>query len=722
MPAHYQRQNNQRYAPPAGPDAITAPYNFVPLSPDVFQPEWSDEISIDEPLADGLCGTLDFDITAYSPLLIGEKLQDGGPVHPYRLPDGEYAIPGSTLRGMVRNVLEIAAFGKMQLVDDKRYGVRDLTPGARPFYGSKLTTTAGRQQFKTQSKAGWLQFVNGEWQIMPCDFARIEHHELKQFLGGKWVRISKKERPDAEKKYKFWQEAGQSLQIKFDAGSAAFQSHSQGKQLFYRKASALGRGQLDGTLIFTGQPGPDKHLEFIFFNENAAQSKLVPERVMQGFLQIYKETDHWKALRNMKAAFGHGIPVFYLEEGGDISSVGLSLMYKLAYRNSVGEVIKNTQNALERFTVDDVEYDKPYLAELIFGFVDELDGKQSLKSRVSFAHAQCQQSPDQVKTRQHTTILNGPKPTYYPNYIEQKQENGVLKGDGYATFMDKDARIRGWKRYPVRPDSQVPIMSRDQAENKKIQVELHPLVPDPELVFKSRLRFHNLKPVELGALLWAMEWGGDTSLRHNVGMGKAFGFGRVAISVDPVKTGDILPNDFSEPGSLKSYRDQFVAEMGAFCCEQGIRLGWQNSAQLVQLMAMANPDNAPGQPGGLEHLDLAGGGRNNEFVLAKKAKLVLQSYAAVSEADGSASGSLWDDSPAGQWLKTTVAEIAEATRTPEEKVMPAKGLAKEWSAINDAALKADVLALIQDYWVRQDWWDDPRGKSMKVAHTIYSGN
>lgn len=113
------RSPNQQGARISAPSTITASYNFVPLSSWVHIPEWAAAVSHDLPFEDGLCGELSIEIIAETPILIGsEKAAGSGAVHPCRLPDGAYAIPGASLKGMIRNVLEIAAFGRMRAVDD----------------------------------------------------------------------------------------------------------------------------------------------------------------------------------------------------------------------------------------------------------------------------------------------------------------------------------------------------------------------------------------------------------------------------------------------------------------------------------------------------------------------------------------------------------------------------------------------------------------------------
>lgn len=338
----------------------------------------------------------------------------------------------------------------------------------------------------------------------------------------------------------------------------------------------------------------------------------------------------------------------------------------------------------------------------------------------------CEQPPEAVQTKRYQTILNGPKPTYYPNYIVQKHKDGVLQGDGYTTLMAEDAEIRGWKRYPVRPSVEVAELSRDQQANKDIQVTLNPLIGKPALSFRSKLRFHNLSQCELGAVLWAMQWGGDASLRHSLGMGKPFGFGQVSLTLDGEDSQYMASNDFSGAPSFKECRAQFEHMMEAFCENAGIPGGWANCEQLLQLRGMANPEKAPGIPGALRHLDLNGGGKLNEFVLAKKDKKVLEPYlpsdlpAAPATSAVSASDAPWDYSDAGKWLRDTVTQISESTNSPIKNVLHAKGLAERWTAIDDAALKHAVLEQIKAYWQTQDWWEEPHGKSAIKAHRIYT--
>ncbi len=101
---------------------ITAPYNFVPLNEKVFYPAWADDISYDVPFSDGESGEISIKIIAKSPIFI----RDHENPKKFCQYNGKYYIPGSSIKGMVRNVLEIMSFSKMSFIDDTTYSVRDL--------------------------------------------------------------------------------------------------------------------------------------------------------------------------------------------------------------------------------------------------------------------------------------------------------------------------------------------------------------------------------------------------------------------------------------------------------------------------------------------------------------------------------------------------------------------------------------------------------------------
>ena len=591
---------------------VHAPFNFVPLADKVVLPEWSAQVSQDQPLPDGVSGTLEFKLTAHTPLLIGSdrlvgNSQQPGQVEFFQLPkpDGRYSIPGSSLRGMLRNVLEIATFSRMRMVEDQLFSVRDMQN--QDVYGRNMTTRSSQFNGAVQalSMTGWLRFESGEWRLYKCNHARVEQYMIDSYVGNN----CKLQRCKSSRE-KYQQIGSDKLRLNFDA--EPLKSHKHDKilkngnerklSLVYSKTTSLERGSTQGYIVVTGQPSSAKHMEFLF-EAPGGQIELT-RKVLQDFLFIHKETDEWNFL-NKSSPFPSecGIPIFYLleKDGKSVRAMGLAQMFKLAYKHSVHDMIQHVDKQFSDKVMDFVE--------TLFGRVsDKLE--DTLKGRVSFGYAVCEDQA--VKpVPQKPIVLNTPKPSYYPIYVRQQR----TKEKTYKTYMDDDATISGWKRYPVHPKEEPEAPQGDAARNMKIQTVLNPLPTGTS--FTGKLRFHNVRPEELGALIWALTWGGNDKLFHALGMGKPFGFGRISISL--ANGCKIIPNNFAEHlRSPQEYQASFMQYM-----EKQV-VGWANTPQLKQLCAMADPEKAKNKK--LKYMVLGNGKEQNQFVNAKNRNNVLDDF------------------------------------------------------------------------------------------------
>jgi CRISPR-associated protein (TIGR03986 family) len=609
---------------------VSAPYNFVQLAPQVaraadLHAELAGLPWQDDPVPGGLSGCLDVEITADTPILVGAGVDASGVKNFVQTPDGTPAIPGSSWRGMIRNVLEIAAFGRMALVDDQRTAVRDLTPSARLDYGERFTESRSGG-FAPKSRAGWLAIRDGRLELRPCDFARIEHEELgKPGLSPEFTnRLTLAEQRFNEAKHKeddtkaasvveaAYRNAGRSPVedvTLFVQDQEAAHLHSKKKHLVYRKAalsasaaqgtSAVPASKQTGTLVFTGKPSSRKHLEFFFFNRHP--TALPVEDAWSKFLAVHegqeKPSQTW-LWRRAQLYAGNAIPVFWLPgDNGEVDQIGLAMMFKLAADKTIGEMIGNT-NPDHR---DETLIDLPtrifgHIAGKTSGDGQEIDG---FRTRVSFGWATAVAETYQTSPSVYSFHLQKPKPGYVPSYVRQKDFEGVEGtrllswevngGDGtktvraqYRSYMNwprktpLDEEIRGWKRYPVRPPDLVCTADRTNSEAS----HLRPLLPRADGIlprFTGRLRYHNLHPVELGALVWALTFGGRANLRHALGMGKPLGWGAVRIAL----TGQ-------DAEAQVDLMRPFVEAMEGWAASKRINGGWQGSTQIRQLLAMAD--------------------------------------------------------------------------------------------------------------------------------------
>lgn len=631
---------------------VTARYNFVPLSEHVCRAEdigLRGPPSQDEPILGGLSGCLPFTIFCRTPLLIcAPDAEDGKKIKRFlHTPDGRPIIPGSSLRGMIRNVMEIACFGRFHLVDNRRFGVRDLSPTAQQDYRDRISERIDGA-FAPKSRAGWLQRVNGTLTLFPCAFARIDHSDLDKIgpgfarniagLRGDTTREQGRMAKDVEGAFT---DTGHTLDRDLWVEDTPSAHMHNGKTLRYRKALreyTRGYSIKSGTLVFSGLPSSRKHMEFFFFDrqDNGVE---VSSEVWRKFIDVHEEqeksSETW-GWRKQTLDNGGMIPVFWLGTDaapGAPTAIGLVMMFKLPADNTTHDLIRHS-------SPDHLNADIIDLPTRIFGRIHE-NGGQSFRGRVSFGYAELKGDPDAIPKDKDScnTVLGAPKPSFVPAYVRQRdfghtdgkalqvvgQRNGTNIYAQYRSYMNWDNQreeLRGWKRYPAGLEWPPPPVPRGVSDNATVC--LAPLYEQQKgLRFRGRIRFHNLSRVELGALIWASTFGGERYF-HRLGLGKAFGWGQVCFTFG---TAMLRPNDPGEPApTTDDCLNEFTAAMEKWADSKKIPGGWRNSVQIRRLLAMANPEL--GKKRGETHLrsmNLNIGGQN-DFQKAKNAGAILPEY------------------------------------------------------------------------------------------------
>ena len=561
---------------------LKAPYNFVPLSKQVVTPEWAPYVSHDVPFEDAQSGELEVEIEAYSPIYVRDGQPKGSlPTSAFsQMPDGQYFIPGSSIKGMVRAVLEIMTFGKMgNRVNDHRYAIRDLN----------LKEDYLNHFLNAKIYGGWLfkDETSGNYKIKSYDIpGRITHKELDKKSKKRFSSTFSSNQDDDYKKsakYKYteiWGKPGRVFSfIENDKGHYEFCDEDEEKE---------------GTLVFTGQPGPNhsggKYKEFIFFNSNKSID-IEDDKVIEDFRFAYfahdeqRQSEDWKYWHATKEP----IPVFFYLKEGKVAALGLSYLFKLPYKKSIEQALpdKHRQN-------EDMDF-----ADVIFGTVPVGNEKKCLKGRVHFGHATPTTTIKILDEK--TEVLSSPKASYFPNYVLQDlRDNDKKKIRKYRTFMDDSAQIAGWKRYPIRKGK---LASNPTSVNSLVGVSFTPI--DSGAKFKLVIRYHNLKKVELGALLSSLTFHNHNYAFHSLGMAKPLGYGKVKLNL----------NLKSEQLECLKYFEIYMVEKIS---------DWLDSSQIVELLSMAcEQDNVGSSELSYMSLDTKG---KNEFVEAKKEKQFLNRY------------------------------------------------------------------------------------------------
>lgn len=509
-----------------------APYNFVEL-PDKT-------VSVKEPLpdhnsyhSDRHTGKIECTLTTSSPLYIrcglsptefkefGSKKNDELSLEEkekkaefFKNPASQKPmIPGSSLRGMLRSLIEIVGYGKLDKISDQQLiyrAVGDTTSLGRK-YRDCLLKDLGNNTYSFLMKAGYIIRQESGWKIQPakevtkeCSFARIEQENIPKAL-------------------KSWKKLKNAYEITVRVSPLQTYTHNNGRvKLHYAKA-ATKEGKPNGVLVKTGR-APRKHMEFVIGlpDDNATLLSISDELLLEYKEQITKDQ---KKLLGDSGALQPMQPVFYIVEDEKLIFFGHTMMFRLPYRNSVKDFFPAQPT---RSSTD--------LAEAIFGFIRDPKEEKSRSGRIFLSNAICTELGMNIWFDNDPLriiipkILGGPKPTTFQHYLVQTSaDKEQLKH--YASEPGLETVLRGHKLYWHKGVVQVDnIQETDRERINQGQSQYTKIKPiKPGIAFKFTIYFENLNKVELGAILWVLDIAQNDEYRISLGMGKPLGMGAVKI-------------------------------------------------------------------------------------------------------------------------------------------------------------------------------------------------
>jgi CRISPR-associated protein (TIGR03986 family) len=533
-----------------------APYNFIPL------PEKVITISVDELPDQGVydpqlhTGYIDCELTTSSPVYVraglkpeqakaGKESKDL-PGFFYLDDEKQPVIPGSSLRGMLRTLVEIVTFSKIGAVSKTPLVYRSVggTTNHDAHYRDMLMqldhdeTKGKNTKFYTpQMRGGYMEQLGPrDWAIRPAKviggttYAHIGINEDK-FSGLKRVKNCQNayEIYVQTGPYQYQEVRGGFLKIKF---AKVIDSDSTARP-----------GLRPATLARSGWMNSKKSEAVIFERDDKADAlPLTDEQVDAYREQVSKEQEK---LLGKNGALNEGQPVFYLEKDGKVVFFGHTRMFRVPYPNSPFDYVPEYARPEEAPHAPNVVD----FAEAMFGYTRKVkDGTQRQRAyagRVSCSDAKLIDGQADIwlaNSPVTTKILSGPKPTTFQHYLVQEEPNFYEAGktrDGatkyetrlsdFASPTPAETVIRGnkfyWHKGPVGVDD---IREKGEVKDKDTQhTKIQPLKAGVK--FNFRVRFENLADDELGALMWIFNVASDENIRLKIGMGKSLGLGAIQI-------------------------------------------------------------------------------------------------------------------------------------------------------------------------------------------------
>ncbi len=522
-----------------------APYNFIPLPNQCFTVEEGVDVggkkirpweSHHELVPGTHSGWIELEIRTLTPLYVRGRISRREGVwdrresrlrpEPFTRADGTPLIPGSSLRGMVRNLVEILAFAKIQPVTR-----------AQPFFRTVANDRIGKayrdrlMRGGNKPLGGILRIEHGTVLIEPREVLRVERNKLSS--------VTFRQAPDYKPPWPPQHSCCWVTSAGDDVSEIRIQDARPGEAGAWRR----------GILVLTGN-APKKKREFVFLDPGPGKSSRI--RVPQAISDRFHDQDQmtqWQerafpmgqpanARRRAPGHLRDGEPIFFLTDAAAASEdnpdalvfMGRAQMFRFPYDRSPMDLIPAPAASAP---LD--------LAEVMFGRVGKVAGleRQALKGRVFCEDAVgVRGGPDWTEEILVPRILSSPKPTTFQHYLTQ---NGTRNERQLTTYLEDDrTTIRGHKLYWHRWDESQGLGAvRDPEGHAAKRAELvagrgdghkqHTIIRPVKagVTFGGRVRFENLTDIELGALLCALEL--PEGCAHKLGMAKPLGLGSIRI-------------------------------------------------------------------------------------------------------------------------------------------------------------------------------------------------
>lgn len=557
---------------------VGAPYNFVPFSKNVLPyPEGiapahdAVHIKTKEGTAEELIsGEIRYMLKAVTPVFVGSGDKSKGGVEGfYRNADGNYTIPGSSVRGLIRaNVQALSLSSFTDDVDDYKLMFRQVAYGSEKgryndILGNKPVTIPVGGEQKTISvlknvRAGYVKNVNGNYYIFDTVIDQIEEslEKMNYFVLSErqiWNAYRRAGGKEKNFEYDFFFRNGKSI-LQHNVNARGYEFNEIQDKNGRTHYKWLRSGDFDPKsrdvlnpdyapyalpcsyeakqrkVTAVGSPGKYKNNGYAVSSGKMVEKKaiyIIPEmdpsksaRYDGVSLPIEIPKDSVKAFKidlskreTVLKTFG-GAEHFDLPKEGETKplfyiQIGSTLYFGFTPRLRLfyDQTIKAGMSFEQKR--NGLDY-----AKAMFGFISD---SGSYKSRVSFSDAPAVGTPGTAG--QADMILGEPKPTSCLDYLQPENGRGV-------SYNTNGFLLRGMKQYWLR--NEIYEQAIDSAKKDKDFVS-HLLPLEKGTEFSGKVRFHNLKKEELGLLLWAIRLQEKSEM--NIGKGKAFGYGVIKPSI-----------------------------------------------------------------------------------------------------------------------------------------------------------------------------------------------
>lgn len=572
---------------------VGAPYNFVPITKNIYQRYQNEEELPKHNIIDTkrYSGELQCRITALTDIFIGggDDVKTGGYSGFAHSLDGIPCIPGSSIKGLARSNMQVLSLGSIA-GDVEDYNIMYRQVGAAQsriakYYRDNILNvkqvTLGqgkdgkpiRTTVPKNVKAGYIRKEGESYVIYPTEKDAIDKNqfgecnyypvsELAVFRAKEDARLRNEENP-----FSFFEELNLQLQHRNNSSSNDFKVTMQGKRkrvqgpenkryvpyiakILYKLKGNLKvvsiikhngtckAGYQEGYVISTGKM-QEKKVFYVVPRLKEDHAIQIPESDILSFKRDYENkknklhgTIKEDNLREKCRDF------FALPKTGELKPVfyaerggRLYFGYTPFLRIFYEHSIMHGVSREQReYMKENGDLKKPVL-DYPSAILGYASDQSSYKSRVSFEDFRLQ-IPGKKNASQYVN-----EQQYNVEMVQGEPKLSsywdylVQDHTEYAmTYNEDQFELRGIKQYWLHETT----AGKEPAKNKKAASRFQPLKKG--VSFKGKIRFKNLSADELGLLIWSLSL--ETDSNQNIGRAKAFGYGRINLELMHLKLYD----------------------------------------------------------------------------------------------------------------------------------------------------------------------------------------
>lgn len=535
-------------------------------------------------------GYIDLTLKTLTPFFLGAGAETYAPT-------GVPIIPGSSIRGMVKNLFKIITLGAMRPDEDfaeRRLYYRCMMPGPYAWgiglnkeYAKRMTTTSfegNKRTVKKNARPGFLAKRGEEYVVYPMTSPpkRVLIHIYERKYGDKIAPNMKDVRVewhgDAAYAISGSQERFKLCKTEEEYRQKVAQRRFVGKQFVkeYLLSAADWENPIKIDKKAIQEYRDDKNrrgVDLLSLSSEAEKGGAIKGNVLcKNYSGLPKEIQQIA-------------PCYYLSDAqGNVNAFGHGDCFRIPYRNSIAKCVSPE---IKKDTVD--------FADAMFGLMRAGD-KAAWSSRVFFEDARL--DGDVFYEEPHRAHpLSSPNPTSYQLYLKQPYKEGQREWGDLNHWDSDNARIRGYKLYwhNAKPDawhaSDEEAAAIDMVddkgntskdEEKQLTRKIMPVKKGT--LFSARIRFSSLRPEELGALLMVFHMEQAKNIAYKLGKGKAIGLGSVCVAKCSLHLNDTeqykklfsSESSWNDPCAEEADKTSYLEAFKKYIGDNGMENTWQH--------------------------------------------------------------------------------------------------------------------------------------------------